>query len=79
MVFSPDMWRGNEWYAYLEKHNIQDPYAKENDSEPGFIFLMCGVIGCTILNFSESDVPLVEGLFRETMIRGKTRHGRFVC
>lgn len=26
---SPDMWRGNEWYAYLEKHNIQDPYAKE--------------------------------------------------
>lgn len=36
---------------------------------------MCGVIGCTILNFSESDVPLVEGLFRETMIRGKHATG----
>jgi len=29
---SPNMWEDKEWYDYMEKHNIPDPYKKEEKS-----------------------------------------------
>jgi len=36
---SPSMWESQEWYDYMEKHNIEDPYKKENNATiDGFLF-----------------------------------------
>jgi len=29
---SPDMWNEQEWFDYMKKHNMEDPYAKEKNA-----------------------------------------------
>ena len=35
---SPGMWGEQEWYDYMKKHNMQDPYAKEEASDLSSFF-----------------------------------------
>ncbi|CAB4162898.1 2OGFeDO, oxygenase domain containing protein [uncultured Caudovirales phage] len=32
---SPNMWGDQEWYAYLHKHNMKDPYGKDEKADLG--------------------------------------------